>query len=84
MRRGGAGKRRDGNEAEMIGALQAVGAECWQVNGRALPDLIVKFRGRYYVGEVKTAKGKLTEAQGAFPVWRSINDALLAIGAVSR
>jgi len=41
-----------------------------------------KFRGRYYCGEVKTAKGKETEHQGDFPIWRTVQDVLEAIGAL--
>ncbi len=80
FRRGGAGKRRDENEPAIVQALRQVGAETWQISGRALPDLLVKFRGQFYVGEVKTATGKLRSTQGAFPVWRSVDDALIAIG----
>jgi len=80
--KGGAKKRRDSNEKALRDALQAVGAECWQISGRGLPDLLVRFRGRYYAAEVKTAKGKETEHQGDFPIWRSVDDALRAIGAV--
>lgn len=73
--------KRDANEPEVVQALVAVGAEVWKVSGRGLPDLLVKFRGRFYAGEVKTATGKLRASQGAFPVWRSPAEALAAIGA---
>lgn len=80
FRRGGAGKRRDANEPELIQAAQAVGAKCWQVSGLGLCDLIVRYRGRFYCGEVKTRKGALTENQGDFPIWRTVDDLLAAIG----
>jgi hypothetical protein len=80
--RGGAKKRRDANEPAILEALRAVGAECWQISGRSLPDLLVRYRGVYYAAEVKTLKGRLRETQGAFPVWRTVDDALRAIGAV--
>ena len=74
--------RRDSNEREMIDRAEAVGAKCWQVSGKGLPDLIVKFRGGFHCGEVKTDKGKLTKNQGDFPVWRTSEDLLKAIGAI--
>lgn len=80
IRWGAGGKRRDANEPAIRDALHDVGAETWQISGRGLPDLLVKFQGRYYVGEVKTETGKLRETQGAFPVWRTTTDALQAIG----
>ena len=82
--KGGGHKRRDANEPDVIQALRAVGAETWQISGRGLPDLLVRFRGRYYVGEVKTAKGKLQPTQGAFPIWRCVDDALRDVGARGR
>lgn len=65
-----------------MGALRAVGAECWQLNGLGVPDLLVRFRGRLYAAEVKTARGALTKYQGDFPIWRTVEDALRTIGAV--
>jgi hypothetical protein len=72
--------KRDGNEGPIVDALEAVGAEVWRVSGTGLPDLLVRFRGVLYAGEVKTAKGRLRASQGAFPVWRTVDDALTAIG----
>jgi hypothetical protein len=74
--------RRDANEPEIVEALEAVGAEVWKLSGTGLPDLLVRFRGRLHAGEVKTRKGRLTAAQGAFPVWRTAGEALSAIGAI--
>jgi hypothetical protein len=79
--KGGGKKRRDANEPALISAARDVGAECWQVSCRGGPDLIVKYRGRFYCGEVKSTKGKETEHQGAFPIWRTVDDILKAIGA---
>lgn len=84
FRRGGGGKRRDANEPDVIAAVREAGGECWQVSGTGLPDLIVRFRGRFYCGEVKTATGKLKKTQGAFPIWRTPDDVLDAIGATGR
>jgi hypothetical protein len=72
--------RRDANEPEIVQALEAVGADVYRLSGRGLPDLLVRFRGVLYAGEVKTAKGRLRASQGAFPVWRTVDDALTAIG----
>ena len=82
FRRGGGGKKRDTAEKPIRTALAAVGAQSWQISGTGLPDLLVAFRGRFYAGEVKSEGGTLTKHQGAFPVWRTPDDALKAIGAV--
>lgn len=73
--------KRDQNEPAVVQALEQVGAEVWRVSGKGLPDLLVRFRGVLYAGEVKGEKGKLRASQGAFPVWRTPADALQAIGA---
>ena len=80
--KGGARKRRDANEREIIDALKAVGAKVWQISGRGLPDLLVCYRGRFFVGEVKTATGTLRPTQSdEFPVWRTTEGAVRGIGA---
>lgn len=87
FRRGGARKRRDAAEGPIVEALRAVGATTWQLSGTGLPDLLVAYRGAWHVGEVKTEKGRLTPAQLAqgagrlWPVWRTPDEALTAIGA---
>ena len=81
MRRGGQKKRRDANEPEIIAALKALGARVYQVSGSGLPDLIVQYQGREFCLEVKTAKGKRTDAQeiSEFRVVRSPADAVEAV-----
>ena len=75
--------RRDQNETSIRQALGRAGAESWPISGKGLPDLLVcDRRGRWHVAEIKTARGKLTIHQGRFPVWRSAEDALKAIGAM--
>lgn len=74
--------KRDISEGPIVEALEGVGAEVWKVSGTGLPDLLVRFRGVLYAGEVKTGKSKLRATQGDFPVWRTVHDALQAIGAV--
>lgn len=83
FRRGGAKKRRDANEAAIRQALQQVGAFVFQVSGDGLPDILVLWQGRWVPLEVKTAKGRFTNSQTAllWPVVRSVEDALQAIGA---
>lgn len=81
FKRGGAGRRRDLAEPPIRQALDAVGAEHWQIGGTGLPDLLVRFRGRFYAGEVKSKGGTETAEQGAFEIWRTPEDALQAIGA---
>jgi hypothetical protein len=84
FRRGGAGKRRDAIEPAVIQALKACGVEVWQISGTGLPDLLCKRRGRWTPLEVKSGeKAPLTAIQAAehaFPVVRSVQDALEAIG----
>ena len=80
FRRGGARKRRDANEPEIIDALRRSGRQVWQISGAGLPDLLVYGAGKFTALEVKTAKGGLTalQAQQAnpWPVVRSAEDAL--------
>lgn len=79
-RRAGGGKR-DTAEGPILDALRAVGAEFWQIGGTGNPDVLCRFRGHLYAAEVKTGSGKETGNQGAFPIWRTPEDALKAIGA---
>lgn len=83
FKRGGGARRRDANEPSLIAGWRAIGAQVWQVGGRGLPDVLVRFRGVLYAFEIKTAVGKLTEHQGDFPIVRTMEDGLQAIGAVS-
>ena len=81
--RGGAGKRRDALEPELIAALHAAGVQTWQLHGTGLPDLLCLFRSRFYALEVKSSpSAKLTEAQQhcPWPVVRSVPDAFASLG----
>lgn len=81
--KGGARRRRDANEPEIRAAITAVGGRSWQVSGLGLPDLIVEYPAysrRFFLGEVKTATGKETPHQGAFPIWRSTADVFESLG----
>lgn len=81
FRRGGAGKRRDANEPDVIDALEKAGAQVWQVSGRAVPDLLAWYRGRPFVMEVKTRLGKQKPSQVGtpWPIVRSADEALAVI-----
>ncbi len=81
-RRRAGGGRRDIAEFDILAALTAVGAEYWQLSGTGCPDVLARFRGRFYAAEVKTGRGRETSNQGAFEIWRTPQDALKAIGAV--
>ncbi len=82
----------DQNQREIVQALRDIGAdvEITARLGMGFPDLTVGFRGRTYLLEVKMPKGKLTEAEVLFfanwrgnaAVVRSVDDALIAIGAM--
>jgi hypothetical protein len=84
------GARRDVNEARIVPALRKRGATVRYLSAPGLPDLLVGFRGVNYLLEVKAQKGKLTppeqdffdEWRGQAVIVRSIEDALIAIGAI--
>ena len=46
-------RKRDANERDIIIALRARGATVEQLDGYGVPDLLVAFRGRLYLLEVK-------------------------------
>lgn len=79
----------DGNEAEIIDALERVGATVEKI-GRPL-DLLVGYQGRTFLLEVKTARGAIRPSQSEFiarwrghaVVVRSVDAALAAIGVQS-
>jgi len=81
MRRLNWNVKRDKAEGPIVEAARQVGAEVWRLSGTGCPDLLVRFRGVLSAGEVKTGKGRLTKSQGAFPIWRTPEDMLRAIGA---
>jgi hypothetical protein len=86
FRRGGAAKRRDALEPELIAALHAAGVQTWQLHGTGLPDLLCLFRGRYMPLELKSGAGTLTAAQEGipWPIVRSIPEAFAALGITVR
>jgi len=90
--------KRDGNEAAIIAALRAVGASVTQLDGVGVPDLVVGWRGKTHLLEVKDggkppSHRRLTPAQrewhaawrgGSLVVVADIDAALAAIGAAVR
>jgi len=85
MRRVGQVRRRDAAEKPIVEALRARGVDVTQISGEGAPDLLVRFRGRLYAFEVKSGKGKRTEAQEAtqWPIVRTVDDALRMVGLLS-
>ena len=66
-------KKTDTNQAEIMKDLRQAGATVASLHavGRGLPDLLVGFRGENYLLEVKTDRGKLTQAQVTWhETWR--------------
>lgn len=85
--------RRDSNEPEIVNALACAGADVFRIDQRDLPDLLVGFRDRWYLLEVKTRAGKLSDGQERFirmaaarrrpaEVVRTPEEALRAVGAI--
>jgi hypothetical protein len=80
-------KKRDSNEPQIISALESAGAEVWVLDRPV--DLLIRFRERWHLMEVKTEKGRLTDEQARFvestgcPVVRTPVEALRAIGAMA-
>lgn len=83
---------RDGNEQPIVDALLKIGATVEKISMKGVPDLLVGYRGANYLLEIKSEKGTLTDDQADFfALWkgqrrivRNVNEALEAIGAVSR
>ena len=83
-------KRTDSNQDAIMSGLRQAGASVYSLApvGHGVPDLLVGFRGKTYLLEVKGRKGRLTPAQhkfhdewrGQIAVVRCLEDALLIIG----
>jgi len=81
--RGGARKRRDKIEADIIAHLRARGAQTWQLSGRSVPDLLVWYHGHSTVLEIKSGKAPLSTVQAhdqnPWPIVRSVSEALVEV-----
>lgn len=80
----GQARKRDANEKPITDALRRLGADVTPVSGRGAPDILVRWQGRVFGFEVKSEKGRQTEAQENtnWTIIRDINDALREIGVV--
>lgn len=84
------GAKRDKTEAEIVSALQQVGAHVMRLSAPSVPDLAVYFRSQWFMLDAKSKRGKLTDLQNwnetispdAVQVVRSVEQALEAIGAL--
>lgn len=83
--------KRDANEAGIIKALRGIGAFVVQLSATGAPDLLVVFRGRIYLLEVKMPKtGRVQESQKVFheqagfliSIVTTADEALRKIGAI--
>ena len=66
-------RRVDKNHTEIVNTLKGIGCSVVSLadKGHGVPDLLVGFRGRNYLVEVKGEKGKLTPDQETFfQTWR--------------
>jgi hypothetical protein len=83
--------KRDGNERDIITALEKIGALVVPLSAPGVPDLLVGFRRHWWLLEVKTAKGALTREQLDFRLQalthelpcttvRTVDEALRALG----
>ena len=63
--------KRDRNEPEIVGALLSLGVQVKKLSQEGIPDLLLAYRGRNYLAEVKDGDKKLTPAQVDFhALWR--------------
>lgn len=85
----GQARKRDGNEKAIVDALKNVGALVIRISEKGAPDLIVLYRQRVFLMEVKSRLGKATLAQDqrsaeGWPVStvRDYVDAFVVIGVI--
>lgn len=85
-------KSTDANHAEIVGQAREAGVEILDTHvvGRGFPDCIAIWRGGFWLIEIKTADGELTDPEKRFalrsrtPVYivRSTDELLRLIGAI--
>lgn len=83
----------DANQKDVISALRKMGCTVESLHrvGGGVPDLLVGFRGKNYLFEVKVEGGKLNDTQhawisswrGSVYIVRSVDDAVGLINAFS-
>ncbi len=78
--------RRDANQAQIVSELRQIpGIKVWDIamlgDGTVPGDILVNYRGKWFVFEVKTEEGRLTQMQvenrDIVPVVRTTADILL-------
>ena len=82
--------RRDENEAAIVAALERIGCTVCRLSVPNMPDLLVGYRGKNYLLEIKSRKGKLTEGQvdtmqswrGQVAMAKTLDECLAAIDAL--
>ena len=86
-------KRVDVNQAEIVAALRGVPGvtvTCTHMVGHGFADLVVGRKGKTFLLEIKSKKGKLTAAemwwhrawQGHIAIVRTVDEALAAVGVI--
>jgi len=78
------GAKRDENELEIVNALRAAGASVAHLSSKGIPDLLVSFRNKLFLMEVKMIGKKLTPEQvkfhqnwkGEIHIVRTVNEAI--------
>jgi hypothetical protein len=82
--------KRDANEPEIVAALQAAGASVYRLDQPV--DLLIGYRGRCIIAEVKLPKSSLNDNQQKFfaswrgptpPILRTVEDAMRLIEALN-
>ncbi|HEU4431092.1 MAG TPA: hypothetical protein VFT98_20205 [Myxococcota bacterium] len=83
--------RRDNAEPAIVAALVRLGCHVLPISSPGAPDLLVGWRSRTYLLEVKTGRGKRTPLQeqlaglwngGPLVLVRTVDEALRAVGAM--
>jgi len=80
----------DAGQAEIVKALRKVGCSVLSLAaiGKGAPDILLGYKGKNVLIEIKRSKGKLNDQQEAFKsewrgdlcVVRSVDEALMVIG----
>lgn len=86
--RTGQARKRDANEKAIVDALRRAGATIVRLSVPDAPDLLVGYRGRNWLLEVKTARGRTKVGQlawamgwnGHTAVARTVDEAFNVIG----
>jgi hypothetical protein len=61
-------KKSDANQKQIVETLRCMGVFVFDLHGigKGCPDLLLAYRGKWYPTEIKTANGKINEAQEKF------------------